>query len=167
METTDIKVEGLAELDKALKQFSVELADDIVRVGLRTAAGVIRKRAREAAPIKTGALRQSIRVQTKLNKQNGSIVANIYTTKFYANMIEYGTKAHKIVPRKAEALSFDGGEWGEVNHPGIRPRAFMRKALDTADKEALERFAAYLRKRIPKEVEKIASRTNSKRTAKR
>jgi len=53
LETTDIKVEGLAELDKALKQFSVELADDIVRVGLRTAAGVIRKRAREAAPIKT------------------------------------------------------------------------------------------------------------------
>ena len=64
---------------------------------------------------------------------------------FYAHMIEYGTKAHRIQAKKGKVLAIGVSA---VNHPGIRPHPFLRPALDSKSTAAVEAVREYIRKRL-------------------
>ena len=101
-------------------------------------------------------------------------------TAYYAHMVEFGTAAHYIAVReemrpgrntrrgekkygmstinkmvKLGSLKISGRfVGGSVAHPGSRPVPFMRNALDSHSGQAIEAFADYIRKRLPREIKK-------------
>lgn len=169
-----VKIEGLAELDKLLKQFAPRVEANILRGSLNAANKVILERAKELAPVDDGDLKASIRVTSKIKRKTGWVESNIVAGNkqaFYARFIEYGTaqfysgtgqsnrRPYVIRPRTKKSLFFGGVAREEVNHPGIKPQPFMRPAFDSKQDEALAQFARYMKGRIDKEFKKQAKAT--------
>lgn len=59
--------------------------------------------------------------------------------------MEYGTAAHVIRAKKGRMLAVGVAT---VSHPGARKQPFMRPAFDNKQREAVQAFADYLRKRL-------------------
>ena len=114
------------------------------------------KEAHALVPVKTGNLRRTIRVG-QITSTSARILAGGQREVGYAAAVEFGTKPHVIVPRKAKVLAWGGnrrlsgtlrsGSKPEffamkVNHPGSRAKPYLvpgaRAAMRTAGlKDAL------------------------------
>jgi hypothetical protein len=89
-------------------------------------------RAKILAPVDTGRLRASIRVERRSFfglRQRWTIGSDVE----YAPMVNDGTRPHLIRPRRAQVLRFKvGGRTvfaKVVHHPGTRARPFLDRAL--------------------------------------
>lgn len=181
-----VHVHGLAELQKAMDEFPAKIEQNIMRGALRAGANVIAEEARRLVPVQSGQLRESIRVSVR-PLPGGRIVATVkagdrfkvykggvalkgapYRTKrssggydyhapFYAHFVEFGTARHWIKPKNRKSLFIAGLLREIVDHPGARPRPFMRPALDAKARAAVEAMAEYIRKRLPREFKKWGS----------
>lgn len=96
------------------------------------AARQVVARAKILAPVDTGRLRASIRVERRSFfglRQRWTIGSDVE----YAPMVNDGTRPHIIRPRRAKALKFKVG--GKVvfarivHHPGTRANPFLDRAL--------------------------------------
>jgi len=158
----EIKVKGLDELQSFLDQLPAKVEANIMRAALRAGAKPILAAAKANVPVGepsrkgaelykhySGALRDSIRVSARIDARDGTVSASIKaggTVKktgakvFYAHMVEFGTRPH--------SLSKNGK--GEINHPGVSPRPFMRPALDANASAAVVAAGEYIKKRLAK-----------------
>lgn len=96
------------------------------------AARQVVARAKVLAPVDTGRLRASIRVERRSIlglRQRWTVGSDVE----YAPMVNDGTKPHIIRPRTKKALKFKmGGKTvyaKVVHHPGTRARPFLDRAL--------------------------------------
>lgn len=102
-----------------------KLQEKLLKTGLK-----IEKEAKIRCPVDTGRLRASINT-----KMVDDFTVRIGTNVEYAQAVEYGTAAHEIKAKDAEALHWKD-EDGEdvfatrVQHPGTEPRPFLRPAVD-------------------------------------
>lgn len=119
---------------------------------IRRAAGRVQSAAMQFAPVKTGALRDSIHVTF-----TSATSADIGPTVPYGPYQEFGTGSrgefpgvpYLIRPRNARTLSFvvDGKRVfaSEVKHPGVPAKAYMRRgvvaALEPMTQDLLEQGA--------------------------
>ena len=96
-------------------------------------------------PVRTGRLRQSIHIETHGKEYHvvaGSRIA------YYAPYVEFGTRPHIILPRRAKVLRFEVR--GQVvyaryvHHPGTKPQYFMRRAAERTISELGYIIAEYL-----------------------
>ncbi len=153
---TDIKVTGLAELQALLDELPARIEGNVVRGGLRAAAKVVEAEAKRLCPVgKTVDLRDSIRVS--LRSKHGRISATVKAGSakaYYAHMVEFGTARHWIKPRNRKSLFVAGLMREAVDHPGAKKEPFMRPAIDGKANDAIDAMAAYLRDRIPKEIDR-------------
>lgn len=131
-----IKFTGGAELARALKGLGSEVAgrlgSNAVRVGARTMA----KAAKDKAPVRTGALRDSIRdfSDPDVNRRGGrERTAWVGSRLFYAYWVEYGT-AHTPA------------------------RSFLRSAFDTNNQETFDKMVQNLGQGIEREAAKYKGR---------
>jgi HK97 gp10 family phage protein len=155
----DVKINGLAELDKLLAELPDKLQRNVLRSALRAGAKVIEERAKEQlqddGSVLTGRLRDSIHASVRLRR--GKPVATIKAggtgkgDAFYARWVEFGTAPHDIKPRKHKSLFFAGLARDVVHHPGAKKHPFMRPALDTATAAATLAFALQVKKRLTKQ----------------
>jgi HK97 gp10 family phage protein len=151
----DVKLKGFAELEKALNELPEKIERNIVRSALRQAAKVIEAEAKRQVPVRSGKLRDSIRVRFKL--KNGRPMATVIAggTKkgqpFYAHFVEFGAAAHVIKAKRGKALAIGGGTVERVEHPGARKHPFMRPALDVAAMAAVQAFGEQVKRRLTKE----------------
>ena len=168
--TSEVQIQGFAELDKFLKQFPAKIEGNIVRASLNAANKVIADEARLRAPVDDGDLRKSIRVSSRIFKRSGDIVSLVRAGNkkaFYAKFIEYGTARYftgkgtgsvkgpyVIRPKTKKSLFFLGQAVEQVVHEGIKPRPFMRPAFDSKKDEAIQAFARKMKQRIDKEFRK-------------
>lgn len=90
-------------------------------------------RAKILAPVDTGRLRASIRLErrrTLLLRTQWTIGSDV----FYAPFVNDGTRPHIIRPKRAQVLRFRvGGQTvyaRVVHHPGNRPNPFLDRALE-------------------------------------
>lgn len=94
----------------------------LAHLGDQTAA-----EARALAPVKSGALRQSIRTE-----RVGDVVQVVADTE-YALAVHEGTAPHVIEPKQAQVLRFPTKAGmvfaSRVNHPGTKPNRFLWNAL--------------------------------------
>ncbi len=142
--TVQIKLEGFNELNRRLRGFPDKLRKNYMRGGMRALVAFLRKGARRRVPSRTGALRRSIGISTRL-LPDGAVQGKVFTgaaigagklkgrDAWYGHLVERGTKAHVIRSRSGRGLSFGGKVFKEVKHPGIRGRYFIR---DTANQDA-------------------------------
>ena len=151
----ELHVSGLSELDKLLKELPARIEGNIMRGAMRAGAKVFADRAKQMVPVKSGQLRDSIKVSTRSKRGRVSATVRAGGKKaFYAHMVEFGTARHFIKPRKRKSLFFAGIAREVVDHPGASPKPFMRPALDGGQVEAVNAAADYIRKRLAKEVVK-------------
>jgi HK97 gp10 family phage protein len=117
----DVRVKGLADLNKFLQQLPAKMEQNVLRGALRAGANVIKDEAKRLVPVsapnsrnkkrygfRAGTLRDSIRVSARV--KNGRVTASVYAggqTKsgaevYYASWVEFGTAAHAIVAKRAD-----------------------------------------------------------------
>lgn len=91
-------VSGIEEIKAKLSQLPGNLQKKVIRSAMRRGAEATAARAKELAPVDTGALRNSIRVQ-ELDGYAGTFRVtagagghDFVGDQYYAGMIEYGTK---------------------------------------------------------------------------
>lgn len=171
---SEVRIEGLDELDKLLQAFAPRVEANILRGSLNAANKVILQKAKELAPVDDGDLKASIRVTSKIKRANGWVESRIVAGNkkaYYANWVEFGTgtfysgtgdsvrRSYIIRPRTTKGLFFTNTVREEVRHPGIKPQPFMRPAFDMKQNEALKQFGDFMRKRIEREFKKQAKAT--------
>jgi HK97 gp10 family phage protein len=116
-------------LDRAALSRSIQGAS---RRELEEAARQVVNRAKVLAPVDTGRLRASIRVESRRTFTFRSVYT-VGSNVEYAGFVNDGTRPHVIRPRNAQALRFRVG--GRVvyarvvNHPGTRAKPFLDRAL--------------------------------------
>jgi len=112
----------------------------------------IASRARGAAPVESGKYLKSIRtkVRADASQVTGRVMAGGRGSGgAHANLVEYGTKAHSILPRNKKRLRFDMPTVGTiyaraVANPGTRAQRILTGALDSYRTEAQTRIAAII-----------------------
>lgn len=150
----DVSISGLKELDQALRELPVKLQRNVLRSALRASAKVVADEAKRMVPVRTGALRDSIRVTSRLVRgvPTAKVVAGSKGKNgvWYAHLIEFGTKSHIIETSTKKSLSIGGNAVEKVMHPGAQKKPFMRPAFDLRSQDAIERFKEVVRARLTK-----------------
>lgn len=152
MANNDQTILGGRALDDALKTLAPKIQKNIMRSALRAGANVIKKEAKQEVPVRSGALRKSLKVSTK--SKNGTVTAVLKADSRvapHAHLVEFGTRPHKIKPRNGEALRIDGHVVSEIDHPGSRPKPFLRPSFDSKAPQAVVAVAEQIRKRLTAE----------------
>jgi len=155
METFEIKITGLDELERSLKDFPLRVAKNIVARTVYAGAAIVRNEARAICPVRTGALRRSIRIKRSRSPRGSfQVVYNVGPGLWYGRLVEYGTKAHKITPRFKKAIKIGEvlGEW--ASHPGAGKRPYLRPAFDKSTRNIIEAMRAKLKAGIDAEYAK-------------
>lgn len=143
-----VHVRGLADLQKFLDQLPAKMEQNVIRGALRAGAkDAILPAAKAGVHNVSGDLSKSLRVSVRARR--GTVTAAVKTDLFYAKFVEYGTKRHWITSRDGKALSIGGLFFVKaVEHPGARPGAFLRPALDTQATAAVLRAGEYIKQRL-------------------
>lgn len=133
----EIKVDGLAELDRKLRA----LGPDIARKGLRSAVGagarVILNQAKARAPVDTGTLRRALYMKQIREESSDS------RQTFFVS-VRSGKKEQK---KNRDAWYWRLVEFGTEK---MSAQPFLRPAFEAAKLQALERIKAKLAERIQK-----------------
>lgn len=139
-------VKGLSDLQKLLDTLPAKVEGNVLRGGLRAGANVIRDAARANVRRVSGQLADSLKAGS--SARGGKVIARAYTRVFYGRFVEYGTRPHAIAAAVGKALSFAGGAYRSIDHPGAQPRPFLRPALDHQASAAVVAAAEYMRRRL-------------------
>lgn len=160
-------VKGLDQLQKLLDTLPAKIEANVMRGALRAGIKLMHSQAKANAPVGDpnsenrrlyggyrGALRDSIKIKTKRKgaRVTASVVAGGKSKSgadvFYAHMIEFGTSRHTITGKDGRALFFGGAFVDSVDHPGTKPRPFMRPAFDGQARQAIAETGRYVKKRL-------------------
>jgi HK97 gp10 family phage protein len=144
-------ISGGAALDALLQTLPTKVEKNIMRSALRAGAKVFLEEVKQNIPYDTGTLRASARITTR--GRAGAVTASVKVGNrqaFYANMVEFGTRPHKIVAPRGHSLNVNGQEVRSVDHPGIRPHPFARPAAEHRFREAVAAVQAKVRQRLTK-----------------
>lgn len=166
--TSELHITGLADLQKMLDSLPSRIEKNILSGALRAGANVLKADAKARCPVGPpsatgakryklyeGALRDSIRVSVKA--KGGRVTASVKAggklkngaNVWYAHIIEFtGAKAHKIDAKLGSALSFAGGKYKSVDHPGMNAKPFMRPAFDSQAANAIQAAGEYIKQRL-------------------
>lgn len=147
-----VNVKGLSELQAFLDQLPAKMEANIMRAAMRQGANVVRDEAKANAPVKTGLLRDGLKVTT--SSRRGVVSAKVKATgkhAYLARWLEYGTAAHFIKPKRARSLFIAGIMRNGVDHPGAAPKPFLRPALDSQSQAALVAVGEAIKKRLTKQ----------------
>lgn len=149
---SDANIVGGRALDAFLQTLPVKIETNIMRSALRAGVNVFKEEVKATIPEKSGELRRSVRVSTRLKA--GTVTASLKVggkKAWYWRFVEFGTAAHRIGPKNAKALALAGVFVGWVHHPGARPKPFMRPAFDSKAGGAIDAVAAQIRARLTAE----------------
>lgn len=113
------------EADRILKSSRGPVAQD-----LRAKALKVEARAKQHAPVDTGALRGSIHTREGRDEQGPFV--EVGSDLDYAIIVELGSRPHVIRPKDKQALAWPGGAHpvAEVHHPGTQAQPYLRPALE-------------------------------------
>lgn len=150
MASDTIHVKGLSDLQAFMDQLPEKLQKNVLRGSLRAGMNEIKPVAQANVHKVSGELAKGLKVSTK---SKGTIVtASLKATgphAFIAHMIEFtGAKPHQIKAKNGGALSFGGGIFQSVDHPGFKKKPFMRPAMDHQAAAATVAAAEYMKERL-------------------
>jgi HK97 gp10 family phage protein len=145
------RIDGVPELRARLDAMGFMVRRNILRGALGAAGRVFRDEVRATVPVRTGALKQTIRVSTR-SFSNGTVRGRVVMGGVkapYANPLEYGQKPHMIYPKNGGKLRLYGGKYADwVWHKGTYGRFIVYNAFKNKRQQAVEAFDAYVRRRI-------------------
>lgn len=149
------KIDGLKELNEALKRLPENVAKNVLRGATNAGASVIRKEAQQRAPVYTGnvgtghpppgTLKKSI-IQRQRRDLSG-LVKQVFNIGVRA-----GVTRDKAGNKKLGAYYW---WWVEFGTSKMAAKPFMRPAFEAQKLAAVEAIRKYLAERIPREAEKL------------
>lgn len=145
-----IRIEGAEQIARALQELPAKVGRNYLRGALRAAAAVYRDRARQEAPVRSGALRRSIRISTR--SRGALVTASVKIggkLAPHAILVHGGTRPHTIRARH-KGMALLNTVRSTVEHPGARANPFMDRAYRLASVAAVEAAQQYLVRRIAK-----------------
>lgn len=165
---TTVKLEGLAELKRALEELPKATARAVQQRVLLKRAQPLVAAAKAKAPVDTGHLRDSIQATTKRPRGHKTAAARAFASvRGQGGSIAQARAAAKaagstpvevfVGPDRAPQGSLQ--EFGTKNHP---PHPYMRPAWDQEGKRMLDGIAADMWAEIRKSAERIAKRQAKK-----
>lgn len=144
-----VKVEGLQELERRLRDFGPKVAANGLRSATYAGAKVFLNAARETAPVRTGTLRAHLvtkRRRTPANLAKYSVVVK------GAKLTYSNTRLNRRLRRVGKKYQADGpafyGKFLEFGTAKMAARPFMRPAFNNNTDAAIAAVAAGLRKAI-------------------
>jgi HK97 gp10 family phage protein len=156
----ETKIEGLANIDRILKEMPENIARRELAGALRAGASTFAKEAKTRAPDssklhKNGDLRSNIRVRRVRASNSVGAMAFAVTTgrAWYASLVEFGRAAVKI--KRKRALS-DGSKFYGTEVAAAPARPFMRPAFDSAGPRAIEAIAKRLRAGVLRQAKRFS-----------
>lgn len=150
--SNETNIIGGAALDALLQTLPVKMERNIMRTALRAGAAEYLEEVRRNIPQDSGDLARTARITTRVAK-NGQVSASVKVGNrqtWYAQLVEFGTRPHRIVARPGHALNVNGTEVRSVDHPGTRPHPYMRPAADAKFLAAVAAVQAKVRQRLTK-----------------
>ena len=131
-------VTGLPGVLEKLRAAGPKLAAKAMRKGLRAGGKVLREAVAERTPVKTGLLRENIKLRVSVSekKMRGRASVGFGKQGYIARFVELG---HRQVSHKPEKK--------EIGHVPAHP--FMRPAFDSSVKKATEVFGTVVRASLP------------------
>lgn len=157
----DVRVKGLAELQKALDTLPAKIQKNVLRGALRAGVKTIIPLAKANIHNVSGELARTLDARGAIGTKTkgGTVIARLRAGTGLgrkgtepANLplwLEFGTAAHRIVASKAKTLFF-GIFAKATQHPGARPKPFMRPAIDAGAAGAVVAAANYMKERLSK-----------------
>lgn len=163
-----IKVHGLQELSQTLMKLPAELEKRVIMGALRAAGQTIRKEAMARAPVlqepdprrRAGTLRKSISVR----RVKGKVAVYVGV---------FGLSGKRMAAFKAGGGTKGANnpddpyywKWVEYGTKKMAARPFLRPAFEAKKFEAIRLFEAYMKKRLEKEVRKVAQANGMRQAA--
>jgi HK97 gp10 family phage protein len=152
----EIKLKGFKEVAKTLKALPHKIMQNALRGGLRAGSKVFAQQMKFNINTRTGRLARSVRFYARVDNYTKLMTgkARVGTGKggdpkaFYAHMVEFGTKAHKIQVRSPGVKALKGTNRRSVDHPGSAPRRFATLAFSISKSAALAKVQQYIRMRL-------------------
>lgn len=145
----EVHVKGLKALNDLLQSLPVKIEKNVLRGALRAGMNTVKPVAQSNVHNVSGLLAKGLKVGTRA--RGGTVTANLKATGphgYIAKFVEFGTRAHEIKPRRAKSLYVAGHFGMSVQHPGARPKPFMRPALDATASAAVVAAGEYMKKRL-------------------
>ena len=145
----EVHVTGLADLQKMLDTVAPKIEKNILRGAVRRGMNEVKPAAQAGVHSISGELARGLKVGTR--SRGGTVYATLKATGkhgYVARWVEYGTAAHTITAKDRKALSLGGVLFQSVQHPGARPKPFMRLALDQRANAAVVAAAEYMKERL-------------------
>lgn len=169
----NFQVTGLKELSQALQQMPARIERNIMAGAITAGIRVILAETKIRAP--ENKIKQALSIRQK-KAGRGQIIREIYIKQrkgmdtFYAKFFEFGTASYYtgkgrtvgkpyMIPKKKKSKVLKIGSnfvRKKVMHPGVKPRPFLRPALDIKSAEAVRTVASYIRLRLPMETGQAA-----------
>jgi HK97 gp10 family phage protein len=150
-----VNISGMKEIEANLRQLSDDIRDKMLTDAAREGAQIVQAEAMHLAPKERGlasplSIVSRIKIRMKKPDRFG-VRAYVVAGAPHSHLLEFGTKAHKIVAKFKKALADKAARefFGRVvNHPGNRARPFLRPAFEAKKVEAVNRMADVLRQKI-------------------
>lgn len=142
-------VKGLDELQKMLDQVTPKIEANIMRGALRAGMVIVKPIAQANIHSVSGELAAGLKVGTR--RRGHTVTSNIKATgphAHVAHLVEFGTRPHNISAKANGWLSFLNIFRLSVQHPGTKPRPFMRPALDGQATAAVVAAGNYMKNRL-------------------
>lgn len=135
-EALSVKIEGLSELQREMRELGPKLARRGLRAATNAAAQVIKKEAKALVPVDTGRLKRKA-IYVKRSRRGSSATRESYLV---------GVR----VGRKEQAKDRDAYYWFLVEFGTVKmaARPFMRPAFENKKFEALEKFRDKLKEKL-------------------
>lgn len=167
----EFQINGLKELNQALQQLPARIERNVMAGAVAAGTRVVLKETKAKAPDQK--IRERLKSKQKKGKP-GEIIREIYIKEkepydaFYAKFFEFGTASYYTgkgrtvggpyqIPKKRGYFVVNGNIIrGAIQHPGVKPRPFLRPSLDLKSEEAVRTMAAYIRLRLPMETGEAA-----------
>lgn len=146
MARTTVTVEGLRELEQALRELSKTTGKAVLRRTLLEAAEPMRVVAQATAPEFRGDLKVSVGASTKLGKRQGKLHRRMFRNDRAAAEVFVGAG---VLPQAHLQ------EFGTARH---EPQPFMRPAWDAEKRPTLDRIVTALAANIAKTAARVARR---------
>jgi len=134
---------GFAEMAKRLRDLGPKVGRKHLRAATSKGAAVIKKKARELAPVDTGEMRKDI--QQKREKTAGDHIASFSVYTRSGKRSRLSGKARNV---DKDSFYWKFQEFGTAKMPA---QPFMRPAFESEKENAVDEIGAELDKRIQKE----------------
>jgi HK97 gp10 family phage protein len=157
-EMLSVDVNGLKELDAALKQLPDRIARNVLRGAVRAGAAEIRNEAKLKAPVYTGKVSEGHPRPGTLKRaiylKQASALSSLVQQTFVVG-VRNGPKVNRKTKVKDYGSDAFYWRWVEFGTQKMAARPFLRPAFEAKKFAALKAIQDYMATRIPLEVDKL------------